>query len=188
LGVPDEALPIGRKRLRGVLALRAYLKRHAIDVINIYSSTDTWLAALACRLIVGTPPIARTRHVSTQLSANVATRWLYASVTSHIATTGEALREQLLTTLSVAPERIVSVQTSVDAARYHPVDAAGRRARREQLGLPLGAPLVGIVATLRSWKGHRFLVEAFVGNMPTVPHLVVVGDGPQREVLTALVA
>ena len=41
MGVPDEALPIGRKRLRGVLALRAYLKRHAIDVINTYSSTDT---------------------------------------------------------------------------------------------------------------------------------------------------
>ena len=82
------------------------------------SSTDTWLAALACRLIVGTPPIARTRHVSAPLSANVATRWLYASATSHIATTGEALRERLLTTLSVAPERIVSVQTSVDAARY----------------------------------------------------------------------
>jgi glycosyltransferase involved in cell wall biosynthesis len=167
--VPDEALPIGRQRLRGVLALRAYLKRHAIDVINTHRSTGTWLAALACRLIVRAPPIARTRHISAPLSDNVATRWLYASATSHIATTGEALREQLLTTLSVASERIVSVPTGVDAARYHPVDAAGRQARREQPGLPLEALLVGIVATLRSWKGHSFLVEAFAGDKPTLP-------------------
>jgi glycosyltransferase involved in cell wall biosynthesis len=187
-GVPVEALPIGRKRMAGVLALRAYLRRHVFDVINTHSSTDTWLVALACRLISRAPPIVRTRHISAPLADNMATRWLYARATSHIATTGEALREQLLTTLSIAPERIVSVPTGVDAAHYHPVDVAGRRARREQLGLPLDAPLVGIVATLRSWKGHRFLIEAFAGDMPQLAHLVVVGDGPQREALTGLVA
>jgi glycosyltransferase involved in cell wall biosynthesis len=187
-GVPVEALPIGRKRLRGVLALRSYLKRHAFDVINTHSSTDTWLAALACRLIAGAPPIVRTRHISAPLSDNLATRWLYTRATSYIATTGEALREQLLTTLSVAPERIVSVPTGVDTARYLPVDAAGRTDRRRELGLPVEVPLVGIVATLRSWKGHRFLVEAFAGDIPPAAHLVVVGDGPQREALAALVA
>ena len=187
-GVPVEALPIGRKRLRGVLALRAYLKRHAFDVINTHSSTDAWLTALACRLVAGSPPIVRTRHISAPLSDNVATRWLYASATSHIATTGEALREQLLTTLSVAPERIVSVPTGVDAARFHPVDAAGKIARRRQLELLVDAPLVGIVATLRSWKGHRFLIEAFAGKVPPAAHLVIVGDGPQLDALTAQVA
>jgi len=187
-GVPVEALPVGRKRLAGVLALRAYLKQHVFDVINTHSSTDTWLVALACRLISKPPPIVRTRHISAPLADNAATRWLYASATSHIATTGEALRDQLLTRLSIAPERIVSVPTGVDAARYHPVDAAGKVARRRQLGLPTEAPLVGIVATLRSWKGHRFLIEAFAGDALPVAHLVIVGDGPQLDALTAQVA
>jgi glycosyltransferase involved in cell wall biosynthesis len=186
-GVQVEALPIGRKRLSGVFALRAYLKRHAFDVINTHSSTDAWLAALACRLISRPPPIVRTRHISAPLADNAATRWLYARATSYIATTGEALREQLLNALPIAPERIVSVPTGVDAARYCPVDTAGKVARRQQLGLPVAAPLVGIVATLRSWKGHRFLIEAFAGNVPPTAHLVIVGDGPQREALTALV-
>ncbi len=48
--------------------------------------------------------------------------------------------------------------------------------------------LVGIVATLRSWKGHRFLVDA----LPRLEHrdaqLLVVGDGPQREALERQVA
>jgi len=187
-GVPVEALPIGRKRLGGVLAMRAYLKQHPVDVINAHSSTDTWLAALACRLLTDAPPIVRTRHISAPLADNWATRWLYADATRYIATTGESLRAQLLETLHVAPERVVSVPTGVDALRYRPADADERAARRAQLGLPAGAPLVGIVATLRSWKGHRFLVEAFARNVPAAAHLVIVGDGPQREALTAQVA
>jgi len=43
-----------------------------------------------------------------------------------------------------------------------------------------------IVATLRSWKGHRFLVEAVAG-LPESVGLVIVGDGPQREALQKLV-
>jgi len=39
--------------------------------------------------------------------------------------------------------------------------------------------LIGIIATLRSWKGHRHLVEA----LPSGATLVIVGDGPQREAL-----
>lgn len=187
-GVPVEALPIGRKRLGGVLAMRAYLKRHPVDIINAHSSTDTWLAALACRLFADAPPIVRTRHISAPLVDNFATRWLYADATRYIATTGESLRAQLLATLHVAPERVVSVPTGVDAQRYRPADADERAARRAQLGLPAGVPLVGIVATLRSWKGHRFLIEAFAGNVPAAAHLVIVGDGPQREALTAQVA
>ena len=46
--VPVEALAIGRKRLPGVLALRAYLKRHEFDVINTHSSTDCLLYTSRC--------------------------------------------------------------------------------------------------------------------------------------------
>ena len=53
-------------------------------------------------------------------------------------------------------------------------------AARAQLGLAARSPLVGIVATLRSWKGHRFLIEALAARGAT---LVIVGDGPQREAL-----
>jgi glycosyltransferase involved in cell wall biosynthesis len=43
-----------------------------------------------------------------------------------------------------------------------------------------------IVATLRSWKGHRYLVEA-LASLPPGVDLVIVGDGPQREALETLV-
>ena len=74
--------------------------------------------------------------------------------------------------------------TGIDAARIGPLS---RDAARRELTLPPGVPLIGIVATLRSWKGHRFLVDA----MPRLRHrdaqLVIVGDGPQRRALEAQV-
>ena len=36
------------------------------------------------------------------------------------------------------------------------------------------------MATLRSWKGHRYLIEA-VHRLPGNVGLVIVGDGPQRR-------
>ncbi|MFL6571379.1 MAG: glycosyltransferase, partial [Burkholderiales bacterium] len=57
---------------------------------------------------------------------------------------------------------------------------------RRRLGLPQDATLVGIVATLRSWKGHLFLIDAFA-ELPGTLMLVIVGDGPMREVLEARV-
>jgi glycosyltransferase involved in cell wall biosynthesis len=60
-------------------------------------------------------------------------------------------------------------------------------AARSKTGLPADLTLVGIVATLRSWKGHRYLVEACAA-LPQNVGLVIVGDGPQREALQALVA
>lgn len=69
-GIPVEALPIGRKKLAGMLAMRKWLKQHPVDVINTHSSTDSWLAALACATLRHAPAIVRTRHISTPTPNN----------------------------------------------------------------------------------------------------------------------
>lgn len=181
-GIPVVALPIGRKNLSGLLALRRWLKTHPVDVINTHSSTDTWLAALAVHSSGKQAPIVRTRHISSPIPHNLATRWLYQRASRHIVTTGERLREQLIGVNSFNPAAITSVPTGVDTAHFVPGDKARARA---QLGLPQDVPIVGIVATLRSWKGHRYLVEAFAALPDSRTRLLIVGDGPVREALQA---
>lgn len=186
-GVPVEALPIGRKNLRGLAAMMGWFRSHssgeACHVINTHSSTDSWLAALAM-LVLGKPaPIVRTRHISAPIPQNRLSRWLYGRAAARIVTTGDALRRQLIDDNGIAPDRIESVPTGIDTARFVPGD---RAAARVKVGLPADRTLVGIVATLRSWKGHRYLVEACAA-LPDVG-LVIVGDGPQREALQAMVA
>ncbi len=180
-GVPVTPLPIGRKNLRGVRALLGWLRAHPCDVVNAHSSTDSWLGAAAL-LLLGRPcPLVRTRHISAPVPTNALTSWLYQTATSRIATTGESIRRQLIERNGCSPARIESVPTGIDARRFQPGD---RTVARRALGLPEDLTLVGIVATLRSWKGHRYLIDAVAGLPPSVG-LAIVGDGPQREALVA---
>ena len=106
-GVPAQALPIGRKTLAGIAALRVWLIRHPVDVVNTHSSTDSWLAALAWASMRKPPPIVRTRHISAPVPDNFASRWLYRSASRFVVTTGESLRESLITRLKLDPDRVV---------------------------------------------------------------------------------
>ena len=184
-GVPVEALPIGRKNLSGVLAMRRWLARHRVDVLNTHSSTDSWLCALAATTLSGAPPIVRTRHISPPIRNNAATRWLYQRATTRIVTTGERLRENLIRDNGYDASRIVSVPTGIDSGRFTPGD---RNTARAQLGLPADVPIVGIVATLRSWKGHLYLIEALTKLRDPRVQLVIVGNGPMLQALKADVA
>ena len=182
-GLEAIAVPIARKSLGGLRAMRALLRARPFDVVNTHSSTDSWLVALASAGRAGAPPLVRTRHISAPLSRNFATRWLYARATAHIVTTGERLREQVVEETGVAPARVVSIPTGIDLARFSPGSASQARAA---LGLPGGGRVIGIVATMRGWKGHSFLFEAFARLDEPDAMLLAVGDGPQREALGAL--
>jgi len=181
MGLTVVRLPIQKKRLPGLLALRRWLgaQRAQIDVLNTHSSTDSWLSALACATMPRAPPIVRTRHVSTTVHNRVGTRWLYVHAIAHIVTTGEALRRQLARDNRIPLERMTSVPTGIDLARFVPGDAVAARAG---LGLPERRTL-GIVATLRDWKGHEFLFEAIARDRAAwAPwQVIVVGDGPYRD-------
>ena len=178
-GVPVVALPIEKKRPRGLCALIAWLRANPCDIINTHSSTDAWLAALALAILGRPAPIVRTRHVSAPVSRGPLSRWLYMHAAARVVTTGEALRQQLVQVNGYHASRIESVPTGIDAGRFRPGET---KAMRAKFGLPQDKILVGIVATLRSWKGHAFLLEALT-QLPAHIELVIVGDGPQREAL-----
>ena len=182
-GVEGVAIPVGRKSVGGLLEMRALLRDREFDVVNTHSSTDSWLVAVAAASLRRAPPLVRTRHISAPVPRNFATRWLYASATDRIVTTGEKLRLQVIAETGVPPERVVSIPTGIDLERFRTGDA---RSAPLAAGLPGEAFVVGIVATLRSWKGHRYLFEAFARREDKASRLVVVGDGPQREALEHL--
>ena len=189
-GIPAVALPIGRKNIRGVLALRKWLATHEVDVINTHSSTDTWLAALANLTLRHAAPIVRTRHISAPVATSWPNRWLYGRTSAAIATTGERLRRDLMDRLGLAPEHVVSVPTGIDLARFSRSQARARDGVRAELGIGQDALVIGIAATLRSWKGHDYLLDAFSALAAQYPRLelLVAGDGPRREHLEQRIA
>lgn len=174
-GIPVTALPIEAKRLPGLWAIWRWLRQHPVDVVNTHSSTDSWLVALA-RLGLGRKPaVVRTRHVSAPIKPTTETRWLYRKGCDFVVTTGEKLREHVLERTGLPADKVQSVPTGVDVECFRPSD---KQAAREQCGLPQEKIIIGIVATLRSWKGHVYLVDAIARLQRQYVLLLIVGEGP----------
>jgi glycosyltransferase involved in cell wall biosynthesis len=184
LNIPVHKLPIEKKTLSALRAMRKWLSNNQFrfDLINTHSSTDSWLCALANLTLSASLPIVRTRHVSTPVNSSFTTKWLYRSATKHIVTTGERLRQQLAKQNGFVLKRMTSIPTGVDFKVFHPLE---KSECRHKLGISdVGQFTIGIVATLRSWKGHTDLFDALAiinGGIPW--QLVVVGDGPYEETL-----
>ena len=183
-GVPAIPLPIDRKRPVGLGALHHWFSSNTSDIINTHSSTDSWLAALVLVALGRQTRMVRTRHISAPVPRGPLSRWLYMRAAAYVVTTGKALKDQMVERNGFRPNRIESVPTGMDAGRFRPGD---RKASRAKFGLPQDKTLVGIVATLRSWKGHAFLIEAMT-RLPENIELVIVGDGPQRQALEQKIA
>lgn len=187
-GLAVDGLPIEYKKPRGLAAVRRWLAAHGrgFDVINTHSSTDAWLVALARASLSGMPPVVRTRHVSTPVNNAAATRWLYQRATARLVVTGEALKAQLVRDNRYDAARITSVRTGIDLARFRPGD---RGTMRSRFGVD-ERPAVMILATLRDWKGHDDLLDAWALLRRRAPgwQLLIVGDGPRRAHLEARVS
>lgn len=185
-GVKVVGLPIREKRWPDFKAMRAWIlaNRHEIDLINTHSSTDSWLVALA-NLSLGkrAVPVLRTRHISAPVKNSFANRWLYGKAAARVVTTGEGLRHELIDGLGLPAERVQSIFTGINTKRFVP---GNKVEAREKLGLDVNAVWVGIIATLRSWKGHKYLLKAIAELDDPRIRLVIVGDGPQRDKLNRL--
>ena len=176
-GIETFELPFGRVNITTVRAMIGLLRKLDPDIVVTHSRNDTWIAALGILFGRAKSKLIRTRHVSIPVKPGLRNRWLYGRRASRVVTTGEAIRSHLIEVLKLDPSHVVSIPTGTDLSRYRPGDKAQARAK---LGLPADKKIIGMVATLRSWKGHRFLIDAMLDPKLDGTVAVLVGDGPQE--------
>jgi glycosyltransferase involved in cell wall biosynthesis len=182
----EAALPVFLDRMcfahdpRTIARLLARFRRWRAQVVITHSSVDSWCGGVAARIL--RVPIVRVRHLSVPVGGNPATRLVYRALCDAVITTGEAIREHLIREVGLSPGKVTSIPTGVDTIRFDPVKADGAGVRRA-LGIPLGAPLAGIVAVLRNWKGQLIFLEAMAKVRERLPAArgLIVGEGPQRH-------
>ena len=176
-GVRCDGINLQKKRLADLFSLRKLIKEVRPDVISCHSSTDHWLSALARLTLNIKPAIVRTRHISTHVHRNLSSKWLYNNGCESIMTTSESIKDDLTRDKFVRTPA-TSVPTGIDTDIFVP---GNKLKQRKLLKLPQKHFIFGIAATLRSWKGHSDLIEAFNLLKNPLCTLIIIGDGPQME-------
>lgn len=171
--------PFNPKAIRRLLSI---IKSEQVDIIHTHSSRDSWLAGIAGRL--SKIPVVRSRHLSTPVGKSWFTSFVYRSLPDKIITSGAEIKRMLVERNRIDPAKIVSIPAGVDTEEYNP-EVSGAKVT-EELGLKAAYPVVGCVAMLRSWKGHKDLFDAAVRVIKKYPEarFVIAGDGPIRERLS----
>jgi len=179
--VPLDVIPMrSRFDWSAPFRLASHIKRQRIDLVNTHTLRANLVGVLAGR-ITGVPvittihsPSAReTTHKFKNRLNNLIERSL-VPWTSFYITVSQSLCSEMKH-LGVPPDRRAAVQNGVDLRRLDSEDGCRFR---EELGLPLEQPLVGMIALLRPRKGTEVFLRAIKIIAEKMPgaRFVVVGD------------
>lgn len=170
-----------KKNPRSVVDLLSLISSERVDIVSTHSSSDSWISTIAAKLSRSKPVIVRTRHLSTPISKSVLSRFIYTMMPDAVMTTGEAIKQQMISDNGFRASKIISVPTGIDLEQFDP--------KRVKPALQPNAFSIGMVGVLRSWKGHKFLIKAAPIILEAVPNATffLVGDGPQFRNLREMV-
>jgi glycosyltransferase involved in cell wall biosynthesis len=174
-GLPVHPLPIaGKLNFAAPLILAREARRIQADVVHTHLSTAAQWGGLMGKL-TGLPVLAHVHSMNSKV---------FFSLADHLIACSEGVRRHLIAQ-GVPPERVDVACNGLPARLFTGLAPAAQV--RQDLNLPPGAPVIGVVAHLSLRKGHRYLLEALPILLRRFPDLVclIVGEGALQANLEA---
>lgn len=189
-GVPVVELGCTNTKLdlRAARRFSQLLRRETVRIVHDHGA-PLWARA-ATKLIPDAPRVVYTEHLTT---ATPLRRWVYPLVRhltdAHIAVS-DAARTTLVSALGVRASEVTVIANSVDPARVVPLPPHEVAAVRNMLGLEMSDEVILAVARLERGKRVGRLVELLAPLVAARPraHLLIAGDGGERESLAGRIA
>jgi glycosyltransferase involved in cell wall biosynthesis len=184
------------KDMRALLALYRYIRRGRYNVVHTHSSKAGILGRWAA-YFAGVPIVVHTVHGwGHHDRQHPLVRRLYVlleritqPITDRLIVVSPRNINKGLSDGIAGPGKYVTIRSGIELDRFrHP--SRPPETVRTELGLPLGAPVVGTVTRLSPQKAPLDFVAAaarVVEHRPDV-HFVIVGDGPLRADVEARLA
>ncbi|MGH9752747.1 MAG: glycosyltransferase [Blastocatellia bacterium] len=177
--------------IKQILRLRKMMIEQRIAILHAHDFYSGALGVTAARLC-GVKVIAAHRHLrlSDRRIHDWGTRYIH-KLADRVLVNAEGVRDHILNMGSAAPRKIVVIRNGLDTS----IDPRALRERRRaellaELGFGADARIVGSVASLKTVKGHRYLLEAAAKVMKADArvHLILVGEGNLGNEITAQAA
>jgi glycosyltransferase involved in cell wall biosynthesis len=154
------------------VALRRYISQHRIRIIHGTDRPRDAVYAVSLGRVTRAKSIVHV-HVKWSKDYSAPAKWAVRNADAVFAISRYV--RDTVASLGTPTNRIHTVLNCVDPARWDP--ASDGRRFRDEIGVPMGAPLLASVSRLFSWKGQRELVRALPSVVERVPgvRLVIVG-------------
>lgn len=169
--------------LPSVLRLSQLLRREHVGLVNAHGYPDHLVSVLAANL-TGSTTVVRTKHNHVPLKGGALSRYLYGSLTGRVIAISEHIRDVMLAS-GLSPAQVTTIRTAVNLGDFRPREKNARLA--QELNIPAGHTVIGIVARITERKGFRNLFEAvklLIDQERPVVCLVVGGGANQEKVAT----
>jgi glycosyltransferase involved in cell wall biosynthesis len=187
LQVPRPEFRIGRfynpKTLWQGLRLAQYIRKNRIQIVHSYGFYSNVFTVPIARLAGKSFVIASIRDTGDVLTpAQRRVHKMVCRLADCVLVNAEAIRDKLVEE-GYAPGKIIVIRNGITLAKF------GKRQSnsllRQELALPLSAPLVVVFSRLNQMKGVKYFLDAAIilaRRFPDVRFLVV-GDGESRKEL-----
>ncbi len=188
-GIPTQSLDLaGAPRSADAKRLAAIIERERPDLVHAVM----YQAIQLCRLakprvslpfkLVASP---RVNYRSRSWWTRLVDRWLKERDDLLIAEC-EASRHFLVERMGYSPSKVITIRNGVDLAGW-PASKIDRQKKRMELRLNSGELLLGAVGRLDKQKGFSILIEAMAQLKGSPLRCAILGEGPERASLEALV-
>ncbi len=159
--------PVPFKHFRQLYALWRYLQREKPDIVHCYLYKPAIYGGIAVQLLKKRPIFITSRRslgdfkdatLFFQTVENVVNRF-----TDCVVVNSQGVKRDVLQRESYVSDRIAVIYNGVDIRKYRPAENIERQAlrdKKQKLGVPETAPVVGMIANLFPYKGYQEFIQA----------------------------
>ena len=193
-GIPVHTFPMsslfGLGAMQQAVRLIRLFRREGADVVHSHDAYTSVYGTLCARL-AGVPGVIASRRswYSPHLQGKILRANRVAYRFAHRVVANSPSVSRLVETETGLPSsRIITIPNFLDPEAFEPMPPTERRRMLDEIGVPEGAFVVGVVARLSPVKDHATLLRAIASLREQIPGLrcVLVGDGPERPAIEAL--
>ncbi|HKE18903.1 MAG TPA: glycosyltransferase [Kofleriaceae bacterium] len=178
LEIATVAVAAGRDP-RLFLELARLFRQRAVDVVHTHNPQPLLFAALPAKLTRAR--LVHTKHgVNPDSGRRLAMRRAAGRLVDVFVAVSQPTANVAAERRECRRDRLHVVPNGIDLGRFAP-DSGARREIRRELGIPEQAFAVGTVGRLWPEKGHAYLIRSVEPVLGDGFHLVITGEGPERD-------
>ncbi len=185
----------GWTQWRDIWQLRGIIRQFRPDIVHCHLFRATFVGA-PLAWVMRVPVILETYHgreawrQGGRLKGRFFIDRLVSHCVGHIIAVSEAAARFLKEQKRIPAHKITVIPNGRDLQAFQPGHGSQGRAVRQRFGIPVSAPVLGVIGRLEPQKGHHYLLQALPHICDAFPdtRLLLVGEGSLDAALQAQAA